>query len=66
MEKEQLIEKIGEIKTEISSYKLNISRVPKPTYKRFIELADADFASDYGATLHFILSYFDGLMPTVS
>jgi len=42
---------------------LVISRVPKNTKKRFLEIANQDdFCSDYGNTLKFLIDFYDGIM----
>lgn len=46
---------IEELKKRVSELSIGISRVPKNTKKEFINLANAEFAGDYGMTLQFIL-----------
>ena len=42
---------------------LNISRVPKNTKKRFMEIAnEEDFCKDYGNCLKFLIDFYDGIM----
>jgi len=42
---------------------LTMSRVPKNTKKRFIEIAnEEDFCSDFGLTLKFLIDFYDGIM----
>ena len=44
-------------------YSLNISRIPKNTYERFIEIAsEEDFCKDYGMTLKYLLDFHDGIV----
>jgi hypothetical protein len=42
---------------------LSISRVPEKSLHRFKELADSDFASDYGQCLKWLLDFYDGIIP---
>ena len=49
-------EEFGDIVLREKERSLFISRVPKPTKDLFIELANSDFASDYGLLLHWLLS----------
>lgn len=48
-------EKFNELKKRIIEQSLGISRVPKKTKFEFINLADAEFCSDYGMTLKFLM-----------
>ncbi len=42
---------------------LTISRVPKNTKKRFLEIAnEEDFSKDYGNALKFLIDFYDGIM----
>lgn len=48
------MDKIEELKKRIGETHLVISRVPKDTKAKFIELANAEFCGDYGMLLKFI------------
>ena len=48
------MDKIEELQDRIRQINLVISRVPKDTKTKFIELANAQFCNDYGQTLKFI------------
>ena len=42
---------------------LTISRVPKTTKERFLEIAnEKDFCSDYGFTLKYLIDFHDGII----
>lgn len=56
-------EKIEQIKEKVK-YSLSISRIPKKTKKKFLELAKTDFEDDYGMTLKMLIDVYEGFYPT--
>jgi len=48
-------EEIEQLRKRISENSLGISRVPKKTKFEFIQFADAEFCSDYGMTLKYLM-----------
>ena len=55
-------EQINEIRTRITTPKLSMNRVPLPTYKRFTELSNEQFCSDYGQCLGYLIRFHDGIV----
>jgi len=51
-----------QIRQIILAKKLNISRIPDNAYKQFIDLADGEFAGDYGMTVKHLLDVYFGII----
>ena len=64
MEQKIVEQNIEKIKQEISSQKLNISRIPRQGLDTFKQIAAEEFADDYGMTLLFLVKYYKGMLPT--
>jgi len=62
---EDIQEGIKKIKDKVSSYSIHMSRVPKNTYDRFMELcSEEEFSSDRGMLLKYLLDFYMGIIPT--
>ena len=63
---EEFQEKCKEImeKVRSNSSSLHISRIPIETRKEFVELADKEFASDFGMALKWCLDFRKGLLTS--
>ena len=59
--RKQIIEQRG----RLDDFAIHMSRVPKNTYIRFMEIANVDdFCGDYGMALKTLIDFFDGLIPS--
>ena len=57
-------EKIVEIRKKVSQNSLHIARIPDKAKVRFQEIANEEFAGDYGMTIKWLLDFRDGLLTT--
>lgn len=56
----------GVVLKKVRSDGLVMSRVPKPTRDKFLDLANAEFAGDYGLTLKYLWDQYEMFMVFMS
>lgn len=54
-----MAEEIEKLKNKVEVFGFHISRVPRPTFLKFKELADREFCGDYGLTLKWLVDGVD-------
>lgn len=57
-----MVDKIEELRERLLNNGLRISRIPDKARERFIELANSDFASDFGMCVKYLLDFHDGIL----
>ena len=55
-------DKVDNIKKKVSRTSLYIGRIPEKTKTRFIEVANTEFAGDYGMYVKWLQDFRDGLL----